>query len=1340
MKQPKHPASPEVNSVVKLFRGIGLIILLLSAVLQPVKTNAQVVVTATQGTLGPTTYPTLKAAFDAVNTGTHQGQLNLTITGNTTETATATLNASGTGGANYSDISIKPATGTTPVVSGIINNAPLIKLNGACNISMDGSNGAPGRALMLVNNGIMSPNVLVIGSVGTTPVKNVTVANTTIVNGSLAATAVIAADATVISNPGYFNDIFLYNNDIRRAYTGIYLNSASNTSNSNIRIENNDLNATGTDALRFGGIMALGVNGLTISNNRIGNFDSGNDEFDRGIWLNVGTMNTTVSNNTISGMSYAGPSAYGPIGITISCNTLNAGISITGNTITDLTSNGFFQPMGIFQYSTLSGVTISNNRISSIKNKNMGIAGASGIMLVCNNADAATRVYNNFIWDITSAGYDGFQINHNGNGIVIDKGGGYDIDFNTVALNTNPSSTGAHKAACLLITGNVNTTGSINIRNNIFANLQTIGDANSRLAVANRASTGAAVFGTIDYNDYYSESGNLGATTASLVTSLAALQTSLGGNTHSINVKPVFAGANDLHLTTANISIDNKGTPLAGITDDIDGELRSTTAPDPGADEVVICPAVTITTQPTAQTVCENKTTSFSVAGTNANIFQWQVNTGSGFTDVQDDANYSGATTAVLTLTGIPAGFDGYNYRCVVNSKTGCPAINTNEVMLSVNKKKTAVENITICNSQLPYTWNGQSITAGGNAIATYTTASLLNGCDSTTTLNLTVNMGAAVTSQPASSTITFGDNTTFSVTASGSGTIVYQWQEDTGSGFVNLADGGVYSGTAYTILTLTNPPASMNNYRYRCVVTDNCATTTSTAVVLTVNKKPQVLQFSSVTNGGTVIVTYGDPATDGSATTSSGLNVTYVSSNTAVATVAANGQVTILAAGTAVITASQTGNGNYLAAADISFTLQVNRKTVTVTATVQNKTYGDPDPVLTFNVAPALIAGDVFTGTLIRTAGENVGVYTILQGSLALNNNYTLNYNNGNLNILKKDLTIRADDLSRPYNTANPILTMTYNGFVSGDNETAIAIPAIATTATISSPPGTYPIQLTGGAAVNYNLILTNGTLTVENIQLLIIQQPADQEICAGATARFSTSVTVIPSTLAVSYQWQRSGDGVTWRDIPGATMPDYATTGRISQYLRCMVATSGVTSYTNTVYCRILPSPVITATKSNDISCAGNVARLMAAGALQYQWSPATGLSNIDTNNPFAAPAATTTYTVVGTAANGCSGTAAIILLVSPVRYEVPNAFTPNGDGRNDCFGVRYWKDVSRFECSIYNRAGLLVFYSNNPALCWDGGYKGQQLPAGAYVYVIQAVTSCGPITQKGSVLLIR
>ncbi|GAA4341285.1 beta strand repeat-containing protein [Flaviaesturariibacter amylovorans] len=98
--------------------------------------QAQVSVTASAGTAGPTTYTTLKGAFDAINAGTHGGLVTVSITANTTETATATLNAPG-GAQPYSTINIQPSA--TVTVSGNIAGA-LINLNGATGVNILGNN------------------------------------------------------------------------------------------------------------------------------------------------------------------------------------------------------------------------------------------------------------------------------------------------------------------------------------------------------------------------------------------------------------------------------------------------------------------------------------------------------------------------------------------------------------------------------------------------------------------------------------------------------------------------------------------------------------------------------------------------------------------------------------------------------------------------------------------------------------------------------------------------------------------------------------------------------------------------------------------------------------------------------------------------------------------------------------------------------------------------------------------------------------------------------------------------------------------------------------------------
>ena len=88
---------------------------------------------------GAGSYATLKASFDAINDGTHTGIITIDIVGNTTETASAVLNASGSGSASYSGITISPSGGAARTISGTVFN-PLIDLNGADNVTIDGLN------------------------------------------------------------------------------------------------------------------------------------------------------------------------------------------------------------------------------------------------------------------------------------------------------------------------------------------------------------------------------------------------------------------------------------------------------------------------------------------------------------------------------------------------------------------------------------------------------------------------------------------------------------------------------------------------------------------------------------------------------------------------------------------------------------------------------------------------------------------------------------------------------------------------------------------------------------------------------------------------------------------------------------------------------------------------------------------------------------------------------------------------------------------------------------------------------------------------------------------------
>jgi gliding motility-associated-like protein len=195
---------------------------------------------------------------------------------------------------------------------------------------------------------------------------------------------------------------------------------------------------------------------------------------------------------------------------------------------------------------------------------------------------------------------------------------------------------------------------------------------------------------------------------------------------------------------------------------------------------------------------------------------------------------------------------------------------------------------------------------------------------------------------------------------------------------------------------------------------------------------------------------------------------------------------------------------------------------------------------------------------------------------------------------------------------------------------------------------------------------------------------------------------------------------------------------------YKDTLRSTTGCDSLVRTINLTVNPKPSIAVSKSNDINCIIGSAKLSVTGGVSYNWSPAGSLSNPVSSNPVATPTATTVYMVQATGSNGCVSSQNITVIVDfsdgDNGFLLPSAFTPNGDGKNDCFGVRTWGNISNLKLQIFNRWGELVFATTNPSKCWDGTYKGIQQSTAVFVYQVSAETNCGPVFRKGTVTLIR
>lgn len=566
------------------------ILFCLMAILVSSNFYSQVNIFATAGT-ATGTYTTLKGAFDAINAGTHQGAITISITANTTETATASLNASG-GATSYTSVAIKPAIGVTAAISGDIASAPLVRILGS-NITLDGSNAASGttRDLTLTNTSTTAPQVLTfIAASAAAANTNIMVKNLNIVNGINTSSAFVMYDGAATPTGGFFNNVTIQNNAVKKAYMGMYLFAATAAGNgANTLVTGNDLSATGTDAIRLGGIYVQGADGVTVSNNTIGNFETTIAEIKRGVWFATATVNSSIISNTITNLGYTGTSTGGAAGVTVTAGntgaSATANIIVRGNTISNFNSSGTGTVFaGIYAAAATTGVTIDNNKINGIKNTNVSGYGAQGIYLAATGLTSNTLVANNVVSGVAGYGYATTGgVNDNGNGIVIGAGGGYKLYYNTVVMNV--SQTVAGRPSALNITSGVTGLGGIDVRNNLFVNTQT--QAGDRYTIYAGAASG--VFSSINFNNFYSSGTNLGYIGGLAKATLADIQAGFGGNVNSLNVLPVFVSATDFHLsTTGNAALDNKGTPVVEVTLDADGNIRNALTPDLGSFEFTV--------------------------------------------------------------------------------------------------------------------------------------------------------------------------------------------------------------------------------------------------------------------------------------------------------------------------------------------------------------------------------------------------------------------------------------------------------------------------------------------------------------------------------------------------------------------------------------------------------------------------------------------------------------------------------------------------------------------------------------------------------------------------------
>lgn len=320
-------------------------------------------------------------------------------------------------------------------------------------------------------------------------------------------------------------------------------------------------------------------------------------------------------------------------------------------------------------------------------------------------------------------------------------------------------------------------------------------------------------------------------------------------------------------------------------------------------------------------------------------------------------------------------------------------------------------------------------------------------------------------------------------------------------------------------------------------------------------------------------------------------------------------------------------------------------------------------------------------------------------------------------------------------------------NGCTSIYN-TQITEPALALSATQSNTPancingelGSITITVTGGTAPyiylwstgattsqvsglnpgNYSVKITdaNGCETTSNSSIAddseLKIQTTGTDICVGDKATISTAS--IPNA---TYQWYYNGTPLT-----GATNLSFVTPVAGTYTLTATTSCGTYTSNPIEINVRVLTNVSVS---NSVIICSGETVQLQAAGGVDYAWNPETGLDNAYVSNPVASPDKTTDYTVTVKDQYGCKASATVTVTVMCDTLDIPNGFSPNGDGINDFFVIDGISNFPGNVLFIYNRWGNLVYKKREYSNTWDGrsNINGvmfeQELPNGTYYYIL-------------------
>ncbi len=696
----------------------------------------------------------------------------------------------------------------------------------------------------------------------------------------------------------------------------------------------------------------------------------------------------------------------------------------------------------------------------------------------------------------------------------------------------------------------------------------------------------------------------------------------------------------------------------------------------------------------------------------------------------------AGSTTSSGTVTV------GGTYQCVVmNTTSGCSSTITTVVpsntapvaanVASANALTCVTNTVTLLatptGTNYAYSWSGPgtitngttdspTVDSNGNYVVTITDNT--NGCTGSFTATVNSNTTIPTLSLAATSLTTTCSSPTVTLNASSNAdpNSAYTWTVSAGGVLTNTntnnpvaGSGGIYD------VAVTN---TLNG----CVSAPQSVTVTADANIPTFTLSSTTASLSCIVSSTTATLntTGSDLTFAWSPAPSAGVNTSTPTFNTpGVYTCVITNTVNNCSTGAAQVTVSS----NTLAPTMIitSGILTCNTTSLTITGVT----------------SPTSGVSYVWTGPGIVGSASGSSVDVNAPGNYDV---VILDAANGCTNTISTSVSS---------NTTAPILTL---------SAASTSISCAASTTTLSgngsgtvtwmTPAGTSSNPVIAGTAGNYVATvtdITNGCRTSDS--LIVTGSTVAPTADAGTSAAIPCGTPTLAlngtttSTDVVTYDWSgpNAGSIVSGANTQNPVVMDQGPyTLTVTNVASGCTSTATINVTMSTVVASFTATPT-TGLSPLDVSFTDGST---GAGTLSYNWNFGDNTSSSN-QSPGNHVFTTGTYTVLLTVTSGpCTDTATTVIVVEDgLTLEIPNVFTPNGDGSNEFFSIKS-TGVKEISLQVFNRWGQKLYEFSGPKASWDGlTPNGAAAPEGTYFYFVKATGFDGTEIEKhGSVNLFR